>query len=234
MDCHLSRLMLAFRRSDLTADDAAALDAHLATCSACAAVARRDVAADRAFASAMTAVPVPSGLHTTLLTTAARRESVAWRHRASKWVGGVAAVLAVAVAVGAWEYVSKPTLDTAAVAVEFDQKLDFAGDRVPNWLQAQGLSRGLLDGFDLRLPVFTGRSQLLGREVPTVMMVNGPHVAQIYLVPPHRFHIDPAKLNDSQSSRGNVTTIRRGGVVMVIVTTSDSLAPFLTPPTPAG
>lgn len=234
MDCHLSRLMLAFRRSDLTDEDAAALDSHLAGCEACGRFARQTAATDRAFAAAMTAVPVPAGLRDALVKAAAGREAAAWRARAGKWVRGAAAAVGLAFAAGVYGYWTKPTLDTQAVSVEFDQKLDFAGERIPDWLAGQGLPRGLLDGFDLRLPTFAGRSTLLDREVPSVLLVSGPHVAQVYIVPDHRFHVDPDRLADAQTSRGSVRAFRRDRVVLVIVTTSDTLAPFLIPQGPIG
>jgi len=120
------------------------------------------------------------------------------------------------------------------VAVEFDQTLDFASDGVPAWLSEQGYAPTLLDGFDFRLPTFTGRSHLLGREVPTVLILNGSHVARVAIVPANRFRIDAERLADSQSSRGNVKVFRRDGVYLVVTFTTNSLSPFLTPPVAAG
>lgn len=234
MDCHLSRLMLAFRRSDLTAEDALSLDSHLAGCPTCSAVARRDGSTDKVFAAAMTAVPVPSGLHAKLMTGANARLSAARWRKATPWVGGVVAVVVAAFTVGGVGWLNKPTLDTQAVAVEFDQKLDFAATGIPTWLTEEGLPPTLLDGFDFRLPTFVGRGQLLGKEVPTVLFLNGPQVAQVAIVPVNRFRIDATKLNDAQSSRGNVKVFRRDGVYLVVTFTTDSLNPFLMPPAAAG
>jgi hypothetical protein len=234
MDCHLSRLMLAFRRSDLTAEDVVALDSHLAGCPTCSAVARRDAGTDKVFAAAMTAVPVPSGLHAKLMIGANARLSAARWRKAAPWVGGVAAVVLAAFTAGGVGWWNKPTLDTQAVAVEFDQNLDFAANGVPAWLTEQGLPPTLLDGFDFRLPTFVGRSPLLGKEVPTVLFLNGPQVARVAIVPENRFRVDAAKLNDAQSSRGNVKVFRRDGVYLVVTFTTDSLSPFLMPLAAAG
>jgi hypothetical protein len=229
MDCPLSHLLLSFRRTELTVEDTSSLDAHLALCPACRTLAQRNAATDRSFLTAMIDVPVPAGLQNKLMTQANARLAAVWRQNVGRWVGVAVLVLIPVVAIGSYGWLSKPTLDTRAVASEFDQKFDFAADRVPAWLREQGISPAVLDGFDLRLSSFHGRGTLLGREVPTVMLQNGAHLAQIYVISENLFHLDADKLLDSQSSRGNVTVFRRDGKVLVVAFTSETLAPFLMP-----
>ena len=66
MTCDTARILLLFYRpgktTDLAAEDVAALEAHLASCPACAALAGTQTAADAAIGRAFRQVPVPGGL----------------------------------------------------------------------------------------------------------------------------------------------------------------------------
>jgi hypothetical protein len=75
MECRDAQFYLRLRRhaaDELGPDVTAPLVDHLAGCPACAADARAADALDRAFAAAMTAVPVPGGLRERLLAQAAQ------------------------------------------------------------------------------------------------------------------------------------------------------------------
>ena len=70
MDCKTARQWLEFHRprgGELTAEDVAALEGHLAVCADCDAAVRAERAADAALARAMQAVPIPAGLQDRLL-----------------------------------------------------------------------------------------------------------------------------------------------------------------------
>src|SRR5258707_1803989 len=70
MDCRTARLLLNFARPsahELGTSEAEELDHHLAACSACDLVARAERQADKQFAQAMFAVPMPLGLRERLL-----------------------------------------------------------------------------------------------------------------------------------------------------------------------
>lgn len=230
MDCHLSRLMLAFRRSDLTAEDAASLDTHLGGCPACAAAARREQAVDSKIASAMTAVPVPAGFRDRLVRSADGVQRAAWRRRVAASAGWSAVAAAVLVAFAGYSWWTKPTLDSYTAANEFDRQFEYASADVPEWLKGHGLPEQLPFDFDFRLPTFTGTAALHGRDVPVFTMVNGQHVARVFIARESSFHIHPDKLIDAQTSRGKVTVARHGGFVFVVLYTSDTLDVFLLPP----
>lgn len=230
MDCHLSRLMLAFRRSDLTAEDAASLDAHLKGCSACSAAARHEIAADSKIASAMTAVPVPAGFRERLVRSAEGVQRTAWRRRVAAAAGWTALAAAVLVGFAGYSWWTKPTLDSYTAGNEFDRQIEYATADVPAWLAARGLPEQLPFDFDFRMPTFTGTGTLHGRELPVIMLVNGPHVARVFIARESAFHLQPDKLIDAQTSRCKATIARRDGFVFVVLFTSDTLDVFLKPP----
>ena len=102
MECRDAQFYLRLQRhtaDELGPDVTAALDAHCATCAACAADARSAASFDRALASAMRAVPVPSGLRERLITQAARSQGAALRAKALR-VGGMAAAALLVAAIG--------------------------------------------------------------------------------------------------------------------------------------
>ena len=75
MTCDTARTLLLFYRpgktTDLAAEDVAALEAHLSTCPACAALVGRQTEADAAIGRAFRQVPVPGGLRDRLQARAA-------------------------------------------------------------------------------------------------------------------------------------------------------------------
>src|SRR5689334_15791744 len=99
MDCRTARLLLDFERPrvpELPPDDASALDAHLAGCPECEALAQADRAADDRLGRAMRDVAVPEGLHQRILDrlVAERGDQ---RRRWLGWTVRVAAAAAVVV-----------------------------------------------------------------------------------------------------------------------------------------
>jgi hypothetical protein len=222
--------MLAFRRSDLTAEDAASLDAHLGGCAACSAAARREVAVDSKISAAMTAVPVPAGFGERLLRSADGVQRAAWRRRVAVSAGWTALVAAVLVGFAGYSWWTKPTLNSYTAGNEFDRQIEYANADVPAWLTARGLPEQLPFDFDFRMPTFSGTGQLHGRELPVLTLVNGPHVARVFIARESAFHIHPDKLIDAQTSRCKATVVRQGGFVFVVLYTSDTLDVFLKPP----
>lgn len=230
MDCHLSRLILAFRRSDLTAEDAASLDTHMAGCAMCSAAARREQAFDSKIASAMSAVSVPYGFRDRLLRSAEGLERAAWRRRVAASAGWTAVAAFALLVFAGYSWWTKPALDSYAAANEFDRQFEYASADVPQWLKDHGLPEQLPFDFDFRMPTFTGTGTLLGRDVPVLTLVNGQHVARVFIARESQFHIHPDKLIDAQTSRGKVTVARGDGYVFVVLYTSDTLDVFLKPP----
>ena len=233
MDCHLSRLLLAFRRSELTAEDAAALDAHLAGCPDCAAAARRDAAERTALTAAMTAVPVPDGLRDRLVKSAIRKQWAAWRRKAGRWSRTfLTAVVALGVAVGGYDRFTRPTFTTDRFATQLEREQDFSEQEVREWLRAEGLPETLPADFDFFWHVIHGKQSVVGREVPFVLFQTGRESCRVYVLRAEQFRLVKNSLDDFTGSRFKITTVPQGDVTYVIAHTSDSLAPFLKRPVP--
>lgn len=228
MDCHLSRLLLAFRRSELTAEDAVALESHLAGCPGCAAAARRDAAERTALTAAMTAVPVPDGLRDRLVRSASRRQWAAWRRTAGWWTGAVlTAVVALGVAVGVYDRLTRPTFTTDRFATQLEREQDFSEQEVRQWLKAEGLPETFPYDFDFFWHVIHGKQPVAGREVPFVLFQTGRESCRVYVLRDSQYRLAENALDEFTGSRFKITAVRQGDVTYVIAYTGDSLAPFL-------
>src|SRR5438552_9047844 len=96
MECRDAQFYLRMRRhaaDELGPDVTAALNDHLAVCPACAADARAAASFDRAIASAMRAVPVPSGLRERLVSHTASKQGAILRRKAYRTGAALAAAL---------------------------------------------------------------------------------------------------------------------------------------------
>src|SRR5262245_25968686 len=96
MECRDAQFYLRLRRhaaDELGADVTGALEAHVAGCPTCAADARAALSFDRAVASAMKAVPVPSGLREKLFTQASAKQGAVLRRKLYRGAAALAAVL---------------------------------------------------------------------------------------------------------------------------------------------
>lgn len=237
MNCSLARMLLAFPRADLAADDRAGLAAHVAGCAHCVAAAAGEAALHTAFATAMRAVPVPAGLHFKLLREEFAQRGARHRRIAYQW-SAMAAGLLVAVGLAFSGYVrSRPDLDSAAIAMTAEQDWETREAPVRDWLVKQDLPGELPLDFDYRYYAFHGRGELAGRDTPVIVFhgqftnqfdVKETHTARVYIVESSRFKLQD--LNDAQASLVRVTVKlhpTRPDLAYVIVSTGDSLDPFL-------
>lgn len=227
MDCELSRLLSHFKRSELTAEDAAALDAHRTSCPTCAANAAGDAALVATLQAAAARVPVPVELKGKLLAKEAEHRLARWRRNGT--TAGAAALLLIAGIVGAFvvDYLRKPILDTNEIAVEFDRSRDGGDVRFAAWLKENGLPETIPWAIETRRITLLGHGTIQGRSVPVAHLQSGADFAQLFIVPEARFKIDPAKLKPVTVSNGSVAIERRGGFAFVIVYTSTDILPFL-------
>lgn len=232
MDCPHANLLLLFYRpdrpSDLSADDAAALQAHLAACPACAAKLAKQSAADRVLSAAVRDVPVPSGLADRLKQQAQSQINRAWRRTAAKCVA--AAVLLVAGYVG-YAAATRPTLDVGRLADAQDAVWQSPDRTASDWLTANGLTDALPEDFDLRLTTFAGRLDLQGVPTPALRLdAAGRQTAWVYFLRPRSF--DPGQVEAWQISNVGVKVYRDrpNGWTAVVVFTGGSLNAFLRPP----
>lgn len=165
MECRDAQFYLRLRRhtaDELGPDVTAALDGHCATCPACAADARASAAFDRALASAMRAVPVPSGLRERLITRAARAQGAALRRTAYR-VGGlvVAALLLVGIGLSLYSK-TRPQVNTDELVRKADELYQNPPEYARQWLAAEKLPEDLPQEwrFDYSLLVHCGHERI--------------------------------------------------------------------------
>lgn len=230
MNCHLSRLLLAFRPDELAGDDRVALDAHLRSCPACATAAKREATADNAIRSAMLAVPVPTGLRAKLLAHTAAQQGSAWRRKAGGWAGGLlaASVLIATLGWSGW-YFTRPDLSPDAVSILLDRERLSREQTVSEWLRSEGAPPSLPLKFEYGYHSFHGTQPLKGKKVAAVVFQSGPHQCRVYLFRANDVQTPPDGWKDVTGSEFTITAVEEGGWVYVIAFTSPTLEPFLKP-----
>ncbi len=227
MNCHLSRLLLAFRPNELAGPDRAALDAHLHSCPACAAAATAEAAADSAIRRAMVAVPVPDALRAKLHAAATARQGAVWRRKAGRWAAGVlTGSLAVAVAVGVVGWLTKPTFSTTEFSNRLDRERWTTEETVNDWLKSEGVPPLPLS-FEYAYHVAHGTGPVLGSKRPFVLFQNGQHQCRVYVLRGGSVSAPSDGWKDVSGSEFNIRTHRQGDWVYVIAFTSPTLDPFL-------
>lgn len=234
MNCHHSRLLLAFRPDELAGDDRAALDAHLQTCPTCSAAAKNGTAADAAIRKAMLAVPVPSGLQAKLHAAVSTKQSAVWRRKAG-WIGAaLAASVLVATTIWAGLYLSRPTLGSDEMVVLLDRERLMKEQAVGEWLRSEGLPADLPRPFEYGYHAFHGTQPLKGMKVPSVVFHNGQHQCRVYIIRKGDVRTPTDGWKDATGSEFNITTVEENGLVYVIAYTSPTLDPFLQPARPVA
>lgn len=243
MGCELARQLLAIRQAvgpaELPAEDAAILDHHLAGCPDCAAEAARQVGWDAAVRSAMTAVPVPTGLRDRLIAAASARQAVRFRRMLVRYVAAAAAVL-IAAPLGYGVYLrSRPALDTAAIADQSSREFEDQEAAVRAFLAAEGLPTALPQRFDYqRCRVKTGYTRTSGVMIPcidlTVVRPNQTDDLRVLIARRTQFRLDEVRPAGSSFATVTADHDSANGLVYVYVASSPTLDPFLAPPAPVN
>jgi len=241
MECRDAQFYLRLRRhaaDELGADVTAPLDAHLATCIACAAAGRAAANFDRAVSTAMLSVPVPSGLRERLITQAARVQGAALRRTAFRYGGLVAAALLM-VAIGISVYsTARPKVDSAAVVQDNDKLFDNPKEYARTWLAKKKLPEQLPWDFDYDLLQSCGYEEIgeSGRYAPVVTFRSrAGGLAKVYLFR-EGGEFDTKDMQDAQASHFSAQVVvgkeQWRGVRYLVVHTgppNQGLAPFLRP-----
>lgn len=232
MKCSLARMLLAFPKADLAADDRAQLLDHVDACPACAAAQTLDAALHNAFAKAMQAVPVPVDLHDKLLRASFAIRGARHRRLAYQWSAMAAGLLlAVGIAVGGY-WRARPEVNADAVAMQVERDWEFREAPVHEFLLKENLPAELPENFDYRYYSFHGKGDLAGRDTPVVVFQgqfgNETHTARVYIFESFRFKL--GDILEAQSSFVRVSVKQhptRPDISYVIVYTSETLEPFL-------
>lgn len=126
MDCDAVRLLLPYARpggGELAEPERGELDAHLAGCPDCHALAAAQARLDAALGEAMRAVEVPSRLKTEILHRLAAERGDWWRRRVGGYARAMAAAAAVLLLVWGWYTFyrpARPELAAEEVFVSFN------------------------------------------------------------------------------------------------------------------
>lgn len=186
MECRDAQFYLRLRRhaaDELGSDVTAALDGHCANCPLCGPAARATASFDRALASAMWAVPVPSGLRERLVTQAARGQGAALRNRALRAGGMVVAALLI-IGIGFSLYsTTRPLVDSEKQVALAERQAKDQRTYARAWLAEQKLPEDLPWDFDYDLLVFCGYERIDKVDAPVVVFRAraGSGFAKVYI-----------------------------------------------------
>jgi hypothetical protein len=188
MECRDAQFYLRLRRhtaDELGPDVTAALDGHCAGCPTCGPAARASATFDRALASAMLAVPVPSGLRERLITQAARARGAALRKKAIR-AGGMMAAALLLVAIGLSLYTNtRPKVNSADLVQKAHELSRDREGYAGRWMAAQKLPEKLPPewDFDYSLLVDCCFDRIGDRYVPVLKFKarTGNGVAKVYM-----------------------------------------------------
>ena len=238
MQCRDAEFYLRLRRhaNDELGDDLIGdLDRHLAVCPECALASRYMLSFDRAVASAMRSVDIPTGLRDRLLTQVMVQQGTRVRRVAYRMTA-LAASLLLVLGLGYGMFsASRPKLDTDALVRGLDEQIQDPERMIQQWLLARHFSDQLPLPFNPDLLISLGNEQVQGREVPVIVFgARGERgFAKVYLFRTNGdFNIDSQSLRDAQAShtRAIVTKLPQApGVVYVVVYTGHDLQQFLQP-----
>ena len=173
MQCRDAQFYLRLRRQagdELGTDVTGDLDRHLAGCAACAADARTAASFDRAVATAMVAVTVPTGLRDKLLTIASVHRGGVIRRKVYQ-VAALAASIFFVTGLAFGVFSSSRAEDRPVpIMVEFSDRI--YGDpegALRDWLVAQKFPDQLPEPFDPNLLMSLGTEKVQGKDVPVAV-----------------------------------------------------------------
>ncbi|VTS08328.1 anti-sigma factor family protein [Tuwongella immobilis] len=246
MDCRTTQPYLPLlRANELDANRLAEIEAHLASCPTCAAMAAAERAFDRRMQAAMTDIAIPEGLHVRLvakLTAPAQPNpptltpaSAPANRPGRRFPWRVASTVAAAIlaGVGVWQW-SKPApqLDAETLAISYDAQSREPFNQAIAWLADQQLRFTPAMPLDPTLVVGFEMVQFQGNTVPMLILTNHREhaVARVYIVHSRQFDL-PAVRAEAQQSNCAVTVLadrdEPNRVAYVVVYTGATLDPFL-------
>jgi hypothetical protein len=170
--------------SELAAEDTTDLNAHLASCPACAAAVQFERAFDDRVAKAMLAVPVPAGLKSKLLDGISAQQGTWYRQKAYAFAGMAACLLLSIGGIVAWQSSQTPELSLPAIVADADQKEQDRAAHARAFLKQESIAFHPEKALDLNQVGAWGISEFQGKKVPTLFFFNSAKNAQatVYIV----------------------------------------------------
>lgn len=193
MDCRSIRALVPYSLlpGELTADDTAEIERHLATCADCASWARAERAFDAKVGQAMRDVPVPAQMQENVVTRLAVERGRVWRKQALRVSAAVvAAVVILALGFGWWS-AAKIEVSAEAVARHSDEKyvsvqnLDVGS--IATFFRSHGVRFQMPPDFDVRLINEYGVAQFDGHTVAKIDYSRDNAQAHVYVLPKRHF-----------------------------------------------
>jgi hypothetical protein len=196
MDCRTARLLLEFVRphaTELEADDADGLEAHLCGCPECEALARSEHQLDDHIGHAIRDVPVPLGLRERILDRLGRERQDCyrrWMGRCLRVVAGTAALFLIAYLALQWRGRHLPRLDDpeeickvalAPVLSPSDRQ------QTSQWFRSRGAVTELPPRFDFAYPHVCGFADFKDQQVPHLIFMHERTHAEVYILSPRQF-----------------------------------------------
>jgi hypothetical protein len=211
MDCKTARLLLDFARpGELDAAEADALEAHLAGCAECEALARAERQLDRHLGRAVSRVDVPAGLRGRLLARLeADRGAVhrRWAGHGLRAAAAAAALLVAAWGVREWSWARRPEPNLTAAWEAVKQRQIAPPDRaaVGQSFASLGVSTELPRGLNYALLRYYGVTEFQGERVPQLVFIraDAPGVrAEVRILSDRQFKLADLPADARQSEEG--------------------------------
>jgi hypothetical protein len=207
------------RAAELDAGERHELEAHLASCSACAAQARAGRLWDERLVLAMRSVPMPEGLS---LSIKNRLRADHRRFLIRRRLVPLAAAAALLLVAGLLLWPRPLKLDTEIAVLE-GAKQAAARAQVNAWLKLEGFPEAAPAEFNYNYLTWYGMAELNGRLTPTLFFVTsspqGAVNARVHLLRKRRF--DTSALGDVSGNLSMVVLRGREDVSYVVFYTGD-------------
>lgn len=236
MDCRTARMLLEFARpfaTELDANEAAALEQHLAGCPDCRAAAQVERQVDEQLRTAMLAAPIPGGLRRNLLARLNDERRVGWQKRwAVRSVAVAATVLLALWGVRAWLYPRAP-LDVDNIVMQ-----EIMTPRSPEEAEARFREWGVRvvapTQFNYRLLAFCELADFQGKRTPhLVFQAQAPQgvvFARVYVLSDREFDLrrfaEGGEVGGSGGFKVHVTLQPDNHLAYFILFNSEDLKPF--------
>lgn len=228
MDCNLARLLTPFagKRGDLSAEDAAEFEAHVAGCANCAALVESMRSLDDRLGRAMQSVTVPATLRETIGTKLAAEQGRIWRGKLVRYGAGAAAlVLVLSLALGWWSG-RRHTLDPMQIGMSEDMRLSYVNARTreaaEGYFQSQGMRVLLPADFDYAFQSSLDVVVIEGERVAQVEFQRGEFRARVLVFSRQSFKLAKNAEREAAASQCVVEVSQNEDFVYVVIFYGDS------------